>query len=319
MTTIAHLTDVHLAPLVGLSPRYWNLKRALGYANWVRHRARAHDRAGLDLLCRDLLAQHPDHVCVSGDLTNLGLPAEHAAAARWLAHLGPPDRVSVVPGNHDIYTHIGRDPGTARWLPFMRSDAACEDLAPAAWQFPYVRRLGQVAIVGLNSAHMTPPFSAAGRLGEVQRQRLAGVLARLRAEGAFRLVMIHHPPLPGQASSARALTDAAALRDVLAQAGAELVIHGHNHRVSLERIDGPDGPVPVVGGASASLCVPHKGEALGRYNLYRIEGPPWRVSVSARGLAAPGGSIVALEHFDLGHARDGGPPQAAEAGEATGP
>lgn len=298
MTTIAHLTDVHLAPIAGLSPRYWNLKRALGYANWIRGRASDHDRASLDRLCADLLVQQPDHICVSGDLTNLGLPAEHAAAARWLAQLGASDRVSVVPGNHDIYTHIGSDPGTGRWLPFMSSDAASQHLAPAAWGFPYVRQLGTIAIIGLNSAHVTPPFVAGGGLGDVQRQRLGELLANLRGR-AFRLVMIHHPPLPGQASPRRALADAPALRDVLATHGAELVIHGHNHRVSLEHIAGPDGAVPVVGGASASLCRPHKGEALGRYNLYRISGPPWHVAVTARGLAAPGGDVVALEHFGL--------------------
>jgi len=28
--TIAHLTDVHLGPIAGFEPRYWNLKRAAG-------------------------------------------------------------------------------------------------------------------------------------------------------------------------------------------------------------------------------------------------------------------------------------------------
>lgn len=299
MTTIAHLTDVHLAPIVGLAPRYWNLKRALGYANWIRKRARAHDRANLERLCADLLAQRPDHICVSGDLTNLGLPAEHAAAARWLSQLGLADHVSVVPGNHDIYTHIGSDPGTARWLPFMRSDATSQDIAPAAWGFPYVRKLGPIALIGLNSAHTTPPFVAAGAVGETQRQRLEEVLRRTRDKGLFRLVMIHHPPLPGQAPAARGLADAPALRDVLARCGAELVIHGHNHRVSLARVPSPDGEVPVVGGASASLSMPHKSETLGRYNLYRVSGPPWRIAVTARGFASPGGAIAQLDHFEL--------------------
>jgi hypothetical protein len=30
MLTIAHLTDVHLGPVEGFTPRYWNLKRGLG-------------------------------------------------------------------------------------------------------------------------------------------------------------------------------------------------------------------------------------------------------------------------------------------------
>jgi hypothetical protein len=28
---IAHLTDVHLGPIAGFTPRHWNLKRLLGY------------------------------------------------------------------------------------------------------------------------------------------------------------------------------------------------------------------------------------------------------------------------------------------------
>ena len=38
VTTIAQLTDVHLGPVVGLTPRYWNLKRATGFANWTKNR-----------------------------------------------------------------------------------------------------------------------------------------------------------------------------------------------------------------------------------------------------------------------------------------
>ena len=43
-------------------------------------------------------------------------------------------------------------------------------------------------------------------------------------------VLIHHPPLPGQAKRFRGLEDAAGLEAVLSRHGAELVMHGHNHR-----------------------------------------------------------------------------------------
>ena len=36
--TIAHISDVHLSPIDGFTPRHWSLKRALGYANWLRQR-----------------------------------------------------------------------------------------------------------------------------------------------------------------------------------------------------------------------------------------------------------------------------------------
>lgn len=295
--TIAHITDVHLSPVGGLVPRYWTLKRALGLANWLRNRRQAHQRGVLDRLCADLLAQRPDHVAVTGDLTNLGLPWEHDQALAWLASLGDPAHVSAIPGNHDIYAHIGADTGTRRWAPYMRSDARGAALAPEDWQFPYLRFVGPVALIGLNSAVPTAPFVAAGEVGDLQRARLARLLEQMGAEHKFRLVMIHHPPLPGQTSPIRALRDAHALGEILERCGAELVIHGHNHKVSLAWA----GATPVVGGASGSLAVAHKHEMLGRYNLFSISGPPWRVEMVERGPAEPGGPIVQLGHRRLAH------------------
>ena len=49
--TIAHLTDVHLGPIAGFSPRHWNAKRLLGYLNWLRSRRTAYRR---DVLSRTL-------------------------------------------------------------------------------------------------------------------------------------------------------------------------------------------------------------------------------------------------------------------------
>ncbi len=43
-----------------------------------------------------------------------------------------------------------------------------------------------------------------------------------------------------------------ALRTILRRHGAELILHGHNHRLMTHYIEGPDRPVPVVGVASAS-------------------------------------------------------------------
>src|SRR5215510_10570569 len=121
--TIAHLTDVHLGPIAGFTPRYWNLKRALGYANWRRNRRLAYERDVLDRIVADLAAQAPDHIAVTGDLTNIGLPQEHINALAWLESLGSPERVTVVPGNHDTYSRIGRDPGARRWAAYMSSNA----------------------------------------------------------------------------------------------------------------------------------------------------------------------------------------------------
>ena len=99
--TIAHLSDIHLGPIRGFTPRYWNLKRLTGYWNWLNTRRASYQRSVLDRLVADLQRQRPNHIVVTGDLANIGLPQEHMDALIWLKGLGPPDRVSVIPGNHD--------------------------------------------------------------------------------------------------------------------------------------------------------------------------------------------------------------------------
>jgi 3',5'-cyclic AMP phosphodiesterase CpdA len=299
---LAHLSDVHLEPLPAVGLRYWNLKRLLGWINWHRRRRHLYSRDVLDRLVEDLLAQAPDHIAVTGDLTNLGLPAEHDAALEWLRTVGTSDQVTVIPGNHDIYSSIGSDPGTARWLAHMSDNDHGLDLAIAEAAgdpeiFPFVRRFGNIALIALNSAVPTRPFYAIGRLGPAQLRRLGTVLDRLGAEGLMRVVLIHHPPLPGLSKKRHDLEDADALADVLARHGAELVLHGHEHTPMHNWHPSTERAIPVVGVPSASLAKPYKKEPLARYHLYHLD--PGRndgaIEMIARGLAEPGGPIVELE------------------------
>jgi 3',5'-cyclic AMP phosphodiesterase CpdA len=311
-TTIAHLTDVHLGPIAGFGPRYWNLKRGLGYLNWVRKRRHDHRRPVLDRIIADMAAQRPDHIAVTGDLANIGLPQEHINALAWLKSIGSPDRVTVVPGNHDTYSALGRDPGTRRWAAYMTSNAEGLAYTDAGGDgMPFVRVIGNVALIGVDSAVPTPPMVAWGRIGARQLARLADILERLRGRGLFRLVLIHHPPLPGQADASRGLRDAAALEAVLRQGGAELAIHGHNHCNMLAWLactsvaEGPTGRIAVVGAPSASLGRAHRREALARYNLFRIArnpagaAEPWEAELVGRGLAQPDGPVVEIERLRL--------------------
>jgi 3',5'-cyclic AMP phosphodiesterase CpdA len=296
---IAHLSDVHLGPIAGFAPRYWNLKRLLGYANWLRTRRDDYVRSVLDRLVADLAAQSPDHIAVTGDLVNIGLPQEHINALAWVKGLGPAETVSVIPGNHDIYSRLHGDPGTGRWSSYMASCAQGAAHAGGDGTFPFVRLLGRIAVIGVNSAVPTPPFVACGRVGSDQLARLGRVLERLAGGEIFRLVLIHHPPLPGQAGHLRALEDAEAVEAVLARQGAELVLHGHNHHNMLAWCGTAGPPVPVVGVPSAALGRHHKGEPLARYNLYRIAGPPWTIELVGRGLERAGGPVVEIERRTL--------------------
>ena len=295
--TLAHLSDVHLAPIVGFQPKYWNVKRGLGYLNWRRNRQAVHRRNVADAIASDAVAQRLDHIAVTGDLANLGLPGEYDTAFHWLSALGSVEAVSVVPGNHDIYTRrLHGASCLTRWGSFMTSDAWGQEIGAPAIGFPFVRRRGPVALIGLNSGVFTPPFVASGRLGEDQLAALGHLLDAISQHGLARVVLIHHPPLPGQAGRFRGLSDAAAFERVLAAHGAELVLHGHNHEDMLAWRDWPNGRVPIVGVASASAAKVHKDEPLGRYNLLHISraGTGFDITCVTRGLEDIRGPVVEL-------------------------
>ena len=301
--TIAHLSDVHLSPVHGFTPRHWNAKRALGFVNWTTKRRHVHLRTIADQIVADIKRHRPDHIALTGDLINIGLPAEYHAAAAWLASVGTPADVSLVPGNHDIYTRLGSDPGTGRWQAYMASDEWGQCAGGAAGSgFPYVRRAGPVAIIGLCSAVETAPGIATGRIGADQLAAMARVLERLAAEPVLRLVLIHHPPLPGQARPRHELSDAAAVAAAIAGSSADLVLHGHTHLPTNITVPRQGRRLHVLGVASASAGARRGHEPLAQYNLLRIGGRPgeWHVEVERRGLTAPDGGIAEIERVLLG-------------------
>jgi 3',5'-cyclic AMP phosphodiesterase CpdA len=253
MFSLAHLSDPHLplppggAPLLTLTG-----KQLLSRLAWQRKRRHITQAPVLAALANDLAAHVPDHIAVTGDLVNLGTPSERRSARAWLTTLGAPETVSVVPGNHDCL----RQP----------DDAA----------FPYLHRRGQIALIGLNSGLPTPMFMASGRLGAAQLQKTAALLAQAGADGLFRVVLIHHPPVIGDGGTRKALRDRATLAAILHTHGAELVLHGHHHRSRLTMLPGP---IPVIGVPSASAGVPQP--ELGGWNLFRIA-PGERLTAIAR-------------------------------------
>ena len=294
--TLAHFSDVHLPLPSGLTLAHFQAKRLFGLANWHRHRKHVHKRAVLDRLVADLGRSGADHVAVTGDLVNLGLPSEHEAALTWLQELGPPARVSVVPGNHDAYVRLRRHPGHRCWAEYMSGQLDGAG-GTQGQEFPFVRRFGKVALIGLTSGVPTPPIVSYGRLGPAQRQAARSILRRLRAEGLARVVLLHHPPFQMPAAWRMGLTDASELLAVLAEEGAELVLHGHLHRPMVNWAKGPDGPIPLVGVASASEGRGRKPSDLARYHLYRLSfaGKRPKIELIARGLTEPEGPVHELE------------------------
>jgi 3',5'-cyclic AMP phosphodiesterase CpdA len=282
MYVLAHLSDPHLGPMPKPQPRELLGKRAVGYINWQRNRHKVHRIDVLARLLHDLQDQTPDHVACTGDLVNIALPAEFAVARVFLTHLGNPHDVSLVPGNHDFYVTQAAEYFGAHWGDFMRGDPGTSG-GGAPGVFPYLRRRGPLAIIGLSSAIPTPPFMATGELGPEQLEALSEILLTLQRENLFRVVLIHHPPESKPDHRFKRLIDAAAFRAVLKKRGADLVLHGHDHVHSVAMLEGPRGPIPAVGVPSASSF--GGGSDPAAYNLYRIAkaSQGWQVEAITRG------------------------------------
>jgi 3',5'-cyclic AMP phosphodiesterase CpdA len=292
MFTLAHLSDAHLAPMPGPNFARIAFKQFAGYVNWQRSRRFIHRPEVLAQIINDLRAQKPDHIAMTGDIANIALPFEFSRGAGWLTGLGAPEGVSVVPGNHDIYVPGAAELARAQWGAFMQGDAG-------ETTFPYLRRRGPIALIGLCSGVPTELFYASGRLGADQLTRFAAALEQLKKDGLFRAVMIHHPPI-SKSSSRKRLLDAGELMRLIGVHGTELLIHGHDHLHMLTWLEGPNGTrVPAVGVPSASSA-PGKGKADAAYNLYRIEGAPgaWTREMISRGIG-PAGKVVELKREKL--------------------
>jgi 3',5'-cyclic AMP phosphodiesterase CpdA len=293
--TLAHLSDLHATPVEprGVLPLLG--KRALGCLSWQLRRRHVHKPEVLEALIEDLHAQAPDHVAVTGDLTNISLEDEFPAARRWLERIGDPQKVSAVPGNHDAYVRVPRARTWDLWDEWLRADDEWRDVAVPGARFPSVRVRGPLALVGLCSAEPTLPLLAGGSLGATQLERLEAALVALRARARVRIVLVHHAPVPGMVSARRALWDAPALAAVLARTGAELVLHGHLHRQRFASLRGPEGDIPVVCVRSASDCG-SKPEKSAQYHLVDVEadgGKP-RLSLRVRGLDVATGRFGAV-------------------------
>ncbi len=257
----AHVSDLHLPfePQLTFAQR-WS-KRQLSAWSWRRRRAVQRPEI-LEALRADLAGFSPGQLLVTGDITNFSLPAEFARAAGWLGELAASMHVNVVPGNHDALVPVPEDEGTGLWRPFMEGGGAP----------PWIARREGVAFIGLTSALPTRPLLATGRLGQAQLQRLEALLGEEQRAGRIRVVLLHHPLADGAVPARKALSDRAALREVLRRAGAELVLHGHARWSRLESVPGPQGPIPVLCVPSSS-ALPNRHDEAARWHMVTLPAP----------------------------------------------
>jgi len=265
---LAHVTDPHFRGFGGASPVDFAGKRAVGALNVVVNRVRKHKMELLEALRLDLRAHAPDHLALTGDLANVSLTGEWRAALAWIDGCGlSPESISVIPGNHDAYvqTVVASREFERLFAAYMTSDL------PREADYPYVQLREELALVGVSSSVATGDLGAWGLIGDAQLARLEAALTAPEVGGKTRVVLIHHPPVLHKEGEKRNLRDRAALASVLARAGADLVLHGHDHEDQRAELRGPGGrPIPVIGAGSASYT--GGPERRSRYSVYEIAG-----------------------------------------------
>lgn len=265
MISLAHISDIHLSPLPEVALTDLFGKRITGYLNWKLKRHGELNTETLIRLVAHMREQNADFTAVTGDLTNLALPEEVRRAGTWLETLGTSDKIAVCPGNHDAYVPGALEMARETWGPYLEGETL--EGSP----FPFVRRIGEVAVISCSSAVPTAPFFAIGRFDEKQAARLERMLTILGDAGYFRTVLIHHPPNAELQHPSFGLKGHRLFRQVVAKCGAEMILHGHTHRSSIHHIPGRDREVPVIGVAAASAAQGGTLDDPARYNLFRIE------------------------------------------------
>jgi len=162
------------------------------------------------------LAQRPDRVLLSGDITQRASRAEFRAARAFTDRLGVP--VLAIPGNHDI-------PLFNLWLrlfrPYARQRAAFGDEMEPVYESPEL--LLQCVRTTRRYRHQN---------GEVSAAQIERVAQRLQAAtpAQLRLVLVHQPvAVPRPEDVHDRLRGVAPALQRWAAAGADIAMGGHIH------------------------------------------------------------------------------------------
>lgn len=227
MRRIAHLSDVHLIAPKSVRPLYGVRSRALRFGRTNDPSLRAKKLAAA---LQAVVASGADHLVVSGDLTELGDDAELELFAEVLSDAGiAPERVTLVPGNHDAYT------SASAWTRALEGPLA--EWAPSSAKTGEVRIVdrGGVAFLPVDVSRYQSVVWSGGELTKATARAIDAALADRALADKAAVLVLHHPPFPKH--------DTAAYRFVDSLKGSELVyelldrypnlhlLHGHFHRV----------------------------------------------------------------------------------------
>lgn len=233
--TIVHLSDVHYGP---------PFQEALE-----------------PILLRQIQAESPNLVVVSGDLTQRAKRAQFLQARAFLERLPKP--YLVIPGNHDVplYNVFARL--------FRSLERYKRHIRP---EVDMTVQVDGITAVGLNSA-----FGWTNDAGRITSSQLARAEETFEAapHSALKLVAIHHHFVNPPGVHQRGLPER--LLERFAAWGVELVLTGHTHLSHVERH--PAGPVLVQAATATANRWKKLAKRVNSYNVITIGAEAIRVQV----------------------------------------
>ncbi|HZO16381.1 MAG TPA: metallophosphoesterase [Polyangiaceae bacterium] len=240
MTTIAHLSDLHVLE-ADLHGRSTTERLRLSYLTATRRKSAALRRAQLKRSLEAASLAGADHVVITGDLTEEGTPRQFELLAELLSESGlDPERVTLVPGNHDAYDDAR---GFERALSGPLARFAPHSARGATTVF------GDTVIMAVSTAVHQTWLTSWGAMGADQYAPILG--AKRRFGGRAVILAQHHPPMHrGAMHWIDGLRDTARLTRLLEGHPHVHVLHGHLHR-ERERALSPLGAPQIFGVAPA--------------------------------------------------------------------
>ncbi len=265
---IGHISDIHWLDTTGASVLDFFNKRISGGINLLAGRAKTHTKETACAALEKLIDLGCDHLVITGDLTNLALPGEFSGVKAMLNRYFTDAQMTIVPGNHDFYTRESAQARRFESMIYVEKPGNVDVGIEATW--PFVKRVQNVAFIGLCSAQPRPWFVAAGRLGQTQLDALQKVLEHPEIQDCVKVVALHHHLFQtnmAAGESLRCLEDRQNFLEICQKGGVRLIMHGHNHLYFIKQID----DLIVAETGSCSICrFKHENKA-GKFNLYTIE------------------------------------------------
>ncbi len=243
---LGHVSDLHLSDRARY-PRNGHLPR-----DCDRHSVRLAQR-----ILEELEEAAVDHLVVTGDLTLSSEASEFEKAAKLLRKWADAGKLTVVPGNHDVWT--AESVKTARFLRMLGPDGRGMRRPEACYPFVALPT-PEVAIVALDSSRFgEEPHDTPGQIGSAQLQACRELVREHGKEGRAVLIALHHHLLlpreriPSDALVARTpLLDADKLIRLISDIRVAGVLHGHRHCAFRVDVPGAAGPTPILCAGSAS-------------------------------------------------------------------